>query len=140
MRCTRYSRFLRKKERGDSDTTEMGESMLTALASLLTLASSLAGLWAARLWWSASRLPIPERIPPFVSGRSTGDPQAEMLGEIVATISALHALSESTRGDARLNAQASLYGRVRSRLPCRRRPVVGGDLARCGMIGRNTSP
>lgn len=83
--------------------------MLTALAGLLTLASSLAGLWAARLWWRASRLPIPERMPPFVPGRSTGDPHLEMLGEAFATAEAVRELSEALRDGARLNALAALW-------------------------------
>ena len=83
--------------------------MLTVLASLLTPASSLAGFRAARLWWRASRLPIPERIPPFVPGRSTGDPHLEILLEAFATAKAVRELSEALRDGARLSARAALW-------------------------------
>ncbi len=83
--------------------------MLTILSGVLMLASSLTGLQAARLWWLASRQPVPDRVPPWMPGNWTGDPDVEVRGEIAATTAALVELSNSMRDGARLNARAALW-------------------------------
>lgn len=83
--------------------------MLTIVSGVLTLASSLAGLQAARFWWRASRQPVPDRVPPWTPGKWTGDSDVEVRGEVAATTAALLELSESMREGARVNARAALW-------------------------------
>lgn len=83
--------------------------LLTFVSGVLTLASSLVGLWAARLWWSASRQPVPDWVPPWTWSDRPGDPDVEVRGEVVAATAALFELSKSLREGARLNARAALW-------------------------------
>lgn len=69
--------------------------------------SVAAGLCAAWLWWRSSRVPVPERTPPFPPGQVTGDPHLEMLSEAFATTQNLSNVSQAVRETSRISSRAA---------------------------------